>query len=445
MSKIADNCLASNRWTVNPLSSFDAVLRVPGDKSISHRVAMLAGLGSGVSRISGFLEGDDCLCTVNAMRQMGADVERQGCCLQIKGTGGVLRQPQMQLDLGNSGTSIRLLAGLVAGCKGRVVMTGDDSLRSRPMRRISDPLTAMGINVEYIEREGYAPLVINGGVPQSIDYQLPVASAQVKSCVLLAGLWAEGVSTVEEPAPCRDHTEMALIRAGLPCEVAGSVVRVSGSSGNRLDIPALEWIVPGDFSSAAFWIVAAAARPGAVLRVDGVGLNPRRIALVDILRRMGADIVVIMDENASGEPLGSIIVRGGALHGTVVSGNEIPNAIDEIPVLAVAAALAEGVTEIRDAAELRVKESDRITVMSDNLKQAGVGVESRADGMLIEGSSKIPGGGVFDSHGDHRIAMSMAVLATYGRAPSSVINTACVNTSYPGFVENLQLLRDNQN
>lgn len=439
------NCAVADEWEIKPSGPFNAVLRVPGDKSISHRVALLAGLSEGISLVEGFLDGEDCLCTVAAMEAMGAAVRRNGTVLQITGTGGKLNPPAEMLDLGNSGTSMRLLAGLAAGCHGRVALTGDASLCSRPMRRIAEPLAQMGVRVEFIERDGYAPLAVHGGKVQPLHYCLPVASAQVKSCVMLAGLWADGVTVVEEPSPCRDHTERAFIRAGLPCEVAGSTITVKGCAGNTLNIPAMNWRVPGDFSSAAFWVVAAAAQPGAQLRIDGVGLNPRRTALLDILRRMGAEIETVYDDDDSGELSGSIIVRGTTLHGTEIGGAEIPNAIDEIPVLTVAAALAGGVTEIRDAAELRVKESDRIAVMAANLQLAGVAVEVRPDGMRIVGAGRPAGGCCFESHGDHRVAMSMAVLGTYAKQPVVVRNAGCAATSYPGFMDTLDIIVNSQN
>jgi 3-phosphoshikimate 1-carboxyvinyltransferase len=322
-------------------------------------------------------------------------------------------------------------------------MIGDASLSARPMGRIRHPLELMGAHIGLSGKRGTLPMVICGGRLQGIGYLLPMASAQVKSCILLAGLYAEGKTTVIEPRPTRDHTEKLFQTLGIPIEINGLKISVEGFGPEGPRFKAREFSVPGDFSSAAFWIVAAAARPGAELILENVGLNPRRCALLDVMRRMGADVEAVLTEE-TGDPSGRIRVRGRSLTGTVVEGDEIPNLIDELPILAAAGALAEGRTEIRDAAELRVKESDRIAGMVKNLRRFGVEVEEKDDGMIVTGSAGLrTPDAALDSLGDHRIAMSMAVLASFGNGTSTIENTACVDTSYPEFWEHMQQLGGN--
>jgi len=409
------------------------VLRVPGDKSISHRVAMLAALSSGEVAVHGFLRSEDCLNTLRAAVALGARAETEREPVVISGTGGRFRAPAGVLDLGNSGTGMRLLSGLLAGQEFACELTGDASLRSRPMQRIREPLERMGAQVALLGEGGCAPLRIAGGALHGIEYPLPVASAQVKSCTLLAGLFAEGRTVVIEPKPTRDHTERLLLALGVPLRIDGLRIELDGYGPDGPDWAARDWRVPGDFSSAAFWLTAAAARPGSDLTVERVGLNPRRTALLDVLRRMGAQLEVRREpESETVEPAGAVRMRGGALRATEIGGAEIPNLIDEIPLVAVAGALAEGRTVIRDAAELRVKESDRIASMASNLARLGVRLEERADGMVIEGPAKLTGG-VVESFGDHRIAMALTVLACFCPAPVEVRDVGCVATSYPGF------------
>lgn len=406
---------------------------MPGDKSISQRIAMLASLASGTSKITGYLNGEDARSTLGAMEQMGAKAEFREDALYITGVDGCLHAPDEPLHMGNSGTGTRLLAGLVAGAGVQVEMVGDSSLSSRPMGRIRHPLELMGAHIGLTGECGTLPMVICGGKLQGIGYLLPMASAQVKSCILLAGLFAEGKTTVVEPLPTRDHTEKLFERLGIPVAVNGLEVSIEGfgQDGPRFD--AQDFVVPGDFSSAAFWLVAVAARPGACLTIEKIGLNPRRTALLDVLKRMGAAIEVMVEEPL-GDPYGTVRVRGAQLHGTCIEGDEIPNLIDELPVLAVAGALAFGQTEIRDAAELRVKESDRIAEMVKNLRAFGVEVDERADGMMVKGPASLttPTQAI-DSHGDHRIAMSMAILNTFSDGPLQIQNVDCVDTSYPDF------------
>jgi 3-phosphoshikimate 1-carboxyvinyltransferase len=423
---------------------FPAELRgsvdVPGDKSISQRVAILASLAEGTSRIVGYLNGEDARSTLSAMEQMGAKAEFRDDALYITGVAGKLQQPDEPLDMGNSGTGTRLLAGLVAGAGVEVSMVGDESLSSRPMGRIRHPLELMGAHIGLSGKKGTLPMMICGGKLKGIGYLLPMASAQVKSCVLLAGLYAEGKTIVIEPRPTRDHTEKLFEALDIPVQVNGLEISIEGYGPGGPRLQARDFTVPGDFSSAAFWIVAIAARPGAELVIDKVGLNPRRTALLDVMRRMGADIEVTVTEE-KGDPYGTIKVRGAPLEGTVIEGDEIPNLIDELPVIAVAGALAKGETQIRDAAELRVKESDRIAEMVKCLCRFGVEVEERDDGMIVSGPAvlKTPDGAI-DSHGDHRIAMSIAILNTFSDAPVTIENVECVNTSYPEFWEHMEQL-----
>jgi 3-phosphoshikimate 1-carboxyvinyltransferase len=415
-------------------------VQVPGDKSISQRVAMLASLAEGTSKVVGYLNGEDARSTLSAMEQMGAKAEFRDGALFITGVAGKLRQPDEPLDMGNSGTGTRLLAGLVAGAGVEVTMVGDESLSSRPMGRICHPLELMGAHIGLAGKRGTLPMVICGGKLQGIGYLLPMASAQVKSCVLLAGLFAEGKTTVVEPRPTRDHTEKLFQALEIPITINGLEISIEGFGQSGPRFKARDFVVPGDFSSAAFWIVAVAARPGAELLLENVGLNPRRTALLDVMRRMGAEIEVGPTEE-SGDPYGTIRVRGAQLKGTVIEGDEIPNLIDELPVIAVAGALAEGQTEIRDAAELRVKESDRIAEVVKNLRRFGVAVEEREDGMVVSGPTQLqtPEEPI-NSHGDHRIAMSMAILNTFADGALTIESTGCVDTSYPEFWEHMEQL-----
>lgn len=429
---------------VEPCEGIRGAIRVPGDKSMSHRAAMLTALAEGESTITGFLESEDCRCTLNAVRALGATVSREGDTVVVTGTGGSFAEPSEVLDLGNSGTGMRLLAGLLAGQRFTAEMTGDSSLLSRPMTRIKEPLEMMGAKVELLGENGRGPVRISGGDLKPVEYALPVASAQVKSCVLLAGMFARGETVVVEKKPTRDHTERMLSRLGVQVRVDGMRVSLDASDyGGTVRLPALTWNVPGDFSSAAFWLTAAACGEGSDVRMENVGLNPRRTAFLDVLRRMGADINVIpMDpEDDDWEPLGTIHVRGARLTGVEVGGQDIPNMIDELPLVAVAGALADGVTTIRDAQELRVKESDRIASVVAALSALGVPVNERADGMVVTGCGSVPGGAAIESRGDHRIAMAMAVAALFADAPVVIGGTACTETSYPGFWEDLERLR----
>ncbi|MBL7077063.1 MAG: 3-phosphoshikimate 1-carboxyvinyltransferase [Kiritimatiellae bacterium] len=428
---------ATGSITVAPCSRIAGELRMPGDKSVSHRAAMLAALANGSSTLSGFLASEDCLNTLSAVEALGAGVERDGTTVTITGTGGTFRPAEGALDLGNSGTGMRLLAGLLAGQTFETELTGDASLCSRPMRRIQEPLEAMGAHVTLTGDTGTAPMRVGGAPLHAISYPLPVASAQVKSCILLAGLYAEGTTTVIEPRPTRDHTEQLLRGMGVPVNVDGLSVSVDGCGSQGPQLTAGSITVPGDFSSAAFWIVAAACRPGSQVTIRNVGLNPRRTALLDVLKRMGAGLSITPTSGAdAAEPIGDITVDGSPLYGTTVEGDEIPNLIDELPLVAVAGAMAEGATVIRGAGELRVKESDRIATTVAMLQAVGVQVEEAPDGMTVTGGP-VSGGASIDSRGDHRIAMCGAILGLVGRGPVDVVNVDCIATSYPSFWEDL--------
>jgi 3-phosphoshikimate 1-carboxyvinyltransferase len=429
-------------WIIHPLPAFRGTLRVPGDKSLSHRLALMCALARGRSRLLGFLDSEDCLHALDAMAAMGAGVRRHGTTVEVEGTGGTLQTQAGDLDMGNSGTLTRLLAGLAAGFPVTVRLFGDASLQSRPMRRILEPLRRMGADAVAEGPGERAPLRIRGGTLDGIDFDSPVASAQVKSALLLAGLRARGTTRIREPAPSRDHTERLFRALGLPITREGLQATLQGSGGRAPDLPAREWRIPGDPSSAAFWVAAAAANPGADLTVRGVGLNPTRTAYLDVLREMGAEIAFSPLLEAEWEPQGDVTVRGSALRGVEIGGERIANLIDELPILAVAAAAAGGVTRIRDAAELRVKESNRIETVARMLRAVGVEVETFPDGMAIQGGAAIRGGGVIESAGDHRIAMSGAMLALRATGPVTVRDTACVATSYPGFEAALRGLRD---
>jgi len=436
---------SSDSMVIHPCGPVSGTIRVPGDKSISHRVAMLGGLCSGESVIEGFLTAEDCLNTLRAVEMLGASVSRSGKLISIRGTAGRFRQPAAVLDMGNSGTGMRLMGGLLAGQDFVSEMTGDASLRSRPMRRIKEPLELMGTVVDLLGKNGCAPVRIRGGKLKGIEYRTPVASAQVKSCVLLAGLFADGTTTVVEPKLTRDHTEKALAGAGIPVRCDGARISIDGYGAEGPRFNGRRWAVPGDFSSAAFWLVAAACGENSRVTVENVGLNTRRTALLDVLRRMGAEVKVksqvsSIKSQAEWEPAGTVTVAGRGLKGTEVGGDEIPNLIDELPLVAVLGAMADGPTVIRDAAELRVKESDRIATMAKGLSTLGVKVEETPDGMVVHGKSKIKGGVQIDSYGDHRIAMASAILSFFADSPVRINNVACINTSYPGFQKHLKEL-----
>ncbi|MDD5200933.1 MAG: 3-phosphoshikimate 1-carboxyvinyltransferase [Terrimicrobiaceae bacterium] len=417
-------------------STIAAELTVPGDKSISHRAIMLGALTNGPCVITNFLEGEDCLATMAAMRKLGVRIEHpEAGAVVVHGAKGRFTQPASDLNCGNSGTTVRLLSGILAAQPFRTRMTGDASLSQRPMRRVIEPLTQMGARLTAEGARDTLPLIIDGGPLTGIRYEMPHASAQVKSAVLLAGLFASGKTTVVEPAPSRDHTERMLEYFQVRPVRQGSAVSVYG--GQTLE--SRDFKVPGDISSAAFWLVAAAAQRGSRLRIGNVGLNPTRTGVLAVLVRMGARLREIV-ETAEGEPSGVIEIKGATLHGTMIDGDEIPNLIDEIPAIAVAAALASGKTTIRGASELRVKETDRIAAIASNLRAMGVAVAEFDDGMEITGGARLHGARL-PSFGDHRIAMAFTIAGLFADEETIIEDVACVATSYPTFEETLRLVR----
>ncbi|KRC33788.1 MULTISPECIES: 3-phosphoshikimate 1-carboxyvinyltransferase [unclassified Lysobacter] len=404
-------------------------LRVPGDKSVSHRAVMLGALAEGVTRVSGFLEGEDTRATARVFERLGVRIDTPSASERIVHGVGLhgLRGSGEALDCGNAGTGMRLLAGALAGQGFDSVLIGDESLSKRPMRRVTEPLAAMGARIDSADG-GLPPLRIHGGsVLQGIDYTLPVASAQVKSALLLAGLYARGETVVREPHPTRDYTERMLAAFGWPIEFAPGYARLSGGHALR----ATDVAVPADFSSAAFFLVAASVVPGSELLLEAVGMNPRRTGLLAALRLMGADIREQNPREEGGEPVADLLVRHAPLHGIEVPVALVPDMIDEFPALFVAAACAQGRSTIAGAAELRVKESDRIATMAQGLRNLGAQIDETPDGAIIVGGALR--GGAVDSHGDHRIAMSFAVAAQCASGEVRIGDVANVATSFPGF------------
>ncbi|MBD3426197.1 MAG: 3-phosphoshikimate 1-carboxyvinyltransferase [Candidatus Omnitrophica bacterium] len=413
-------------------------LSVPADKSISHRSVMLGSICRGECAISNFLFSGDCLSTLGAFRALGADISTHGDTVTIKGRGlRGLKAPAGELDLGNSGTTMRIISGILAGQPFQTVLTGDESLSKRPMDRVMEPLSMMGAEIEPLEGGEHAPFRITGRVPlKAIEYKTPMASAQVKSCVLAAGLYAEGRTSVTEPFQSRDHTERMMeyfcadiSRKGLTTEIRG------------LDeLVPRDLVIPGDISSASFFIVGALIVEGSRLVIRNVGMNPTRTGIVDVLKRMGADLKVL-DVNKEIEPAGDIEVRSSSLKGTVVEEREIPLLIDEIPILALAAARAQGDTLIKGTGELKVKETDRVRSVTENLSRLGISIEEKEDSLVIHGRSGANiSAAELDSFGDHRIAMSCAIAGLVSDGECLIRNTSCADISYPNFLRDLQTL-----
>ena len=429
-----------NKCKVLP-NNLSGVLAVPGDKSISQRVALLCGIAKGRSHIKGFLNGDDAKSTLLAMKSLGVKFEfLSDTELFIDGINGNFIQPNKKLDLGNSGTGTRLLAGLLSGLGINVEIIGDKSLSSRPMNRIKIPLEKMGAKICLSGENNTLPMKISSSRLEGITYEMPVASAQVKSALLFAGLYAKGSTTIIEPSFTRDHTEKLFELFNIPLNIDHYKISLDGFGALGPKIKSQNINIPGDFSSAAFWIVAVAGKTGLKVEIKDVGLNPKRIALLEVLKRMGAKIK-IKYQNKNYDPIGTVFVEGSKLRGTVISGDEIPNLIDELPIIAVAGAIASGKTIIKDAEELRFKESDRIAVIATHLKSFGVKVIENNDGMEIDGSNKlISPKKELDSYGDHRIAMSLAILNSYGSDEITISNVKCVDTSYPEFWKHFKLL-----
>lgn len=427
--------------TISPARTITGTLEPPGDKSISHRYAILAALAEGRSEIEHFSTADDCRRTLECLKRLGVSIEADGERVRITGAGlDGLKRSRRELDAGNSGTTLRLLAGVLAGQSFQSTLTGDDSLRRRPMRRVIEPLTRMGAQVSAREGE-FAPLAVRGGSLHSIEYSLPVPSAQVKSAVLLAGLYADGVTSVREPVRTRDHTEIALAEFGAHIEREGGAIRIHGRGAGRPRLEARRLTVPGDFSSAVFFLAAALLLPDSNLLLHNVGLNPTRTAVLDVLATMGAAINLVSVHGESGELVGDIAARHSALEGGVIAGAMVAQLIDELPMLAALAPYTERGIEIRDAQELRVKESDRIAALAENLRRMGATVEELPDGLKVAGrSARRPRGAEIDPRGDHRIAMAFAVAALAAEGPSVIRDAECVAVSFPGFFEQLERL-----
>lgn len=420
---------------ITRLSRATARLKVPSDKSISHRAALLGALASGTTTVSGYSSGQDCGRTLRCVEQLGAAVTRQNGTLLIHGTGGRLKEPCDVLDCGNSGTTMRLLSGVLAGQPFLSVLTGDESLRKRPMRRVVEPLRQMGAQVDGRVSGQNAPLVIRGGGLRPLDgYVLPVASAQVKSCLLLAALSAQGVTSLIEPLPTRDHTERILPLFGASVAVHANCLSVSGPL--TLEPAYLE--IPGDFSSAAFWLALGAMLPGSDVSVLGVGTNPRRTGFLSALGRMGCVIETSQLESLF-EPVSDLCVRAERLDAIEVTPDEVPGMVDELPLIGVCGAIARGTTVVRGAGELRHKESDRISAIVQNLRAMGAEAYEEDDGFIVHGTGKLRGATIL-TRGDHRIAMAFAIAGLLADGETVLDDTACINVSYPGFLDVLEML-----
>ncbi len=426
---------------VRPLKNISAQIEVPPDKSISHRAIMLSSIADGTSLIENFLGADDCLRTAECFRQMGIEISRTDSQdgkinLSVSGKGMKgLSSPKDILYVGNSGTTMRLLLGILAGQELHALLTGDESIKKRPMKRIVTPLRQMGALIHGRDDGNFAPIEIKGGTLKAIEYSSPVPSAQVKSALMLAALFAEGTTKLTEPSLSRDHTERMFEHFGIPLKHGNGSVTVE----KREKILPNTVNIPGDISSAAFFMIAAAILPDSEILIKNVGLNPTRTGIIDVLRRMGAYISVINDTVVSGEPRGDVVVRSSRLNSIALGGNIIPRIIDEIPVICVAASFAEGNTIISDAKELRIKESDRIATISAELNKLGADITPTEDGMIIKGIKELKGG-IGYSHGDHRIAMSLAIAGLASKEGVSIDDTECVETSFPGFERILKSL-----
>lgn len=422
-------------WKIRRAPPIHTEITVPGDKSISHRAIIISALANGPCVIRGFLESEDCLRTVAAMEALGIEIERTGEAgtVVVHGQKRRLAAPTRDIDCGNSGTTMRLLAGLLAAQPFRSRLVGDHSLSRRPMKRIIEPLTEMGARITAEGPKQTPPLVIEGTKPRTIQYFMPVASAQVKSAILLAGLFAKGKTSVTEPMQSRDHTERMLSYYLVRPQKDDLMVSIFGEQTPE----SRDFTVPGDISSAAFWLAAAAAQPHSNLLVKNVGLNETRTGVLAVLLRMGAHVREVISEVTEGEPNGLVEIKGSRLKGTVIQGKEIPNVIDEIPILAVAGALAQGTTVIADAKELRVKETDRLAAIATNLRAMGVEITENEDGLEIIGGMPLHGARL-QSFGDHRVAMAFAIAGLFADGDTIIEDVDCVATSYPNFYETLE-------
>lgn len=412
-------------------------IRVPGDKSISHRAVMLGAIADGKTKVHGLLTGDDCLNTIDCFRKLGVQISQEGEYVEIDGTGFEgLEEPHEILDVGNSGTTIRLILGILAGAPFHTCLIGDESITKRPMDRVTRPLRQMRAKIDGREDGKFAPISIRGGGLEGIDYTTPVASAQVKSAILLAGLNAEGTTTVIEPQTSRDHTEKMLTAFGCRVEVDGLKTAIKG----KQTLKGTTIHVPGDISSAAFFLVAGAIVPDSELSIKNVGINPTRTGIIDVLEEMGADILIEENDGNNFEPRANIIVKTSSLKGIEIGGDIIPRLIDEIPIIALAATQAEGTTIIKDAAELKVKETNRIDTVVEELTKMGAKIEATEDGMIIYGGSTLRPA-VVNSHGDHRIGMMLAIASCLAKGETVIENSEAISISYPNFFQHLKELK----
>ncbi len=423
----------------NQIHGLHGEVTVPGDKSISHRSVMFGSLAKGTTRITGFLQGVDCLSTISCFQKMGVSIENLGGTVLVHGNGlHGLKAPDQVLDCGNSGTTTRLISGILSAQDFSVTLTGDASIQKRPMKRIMEPLRQMGADITSINGNGCAPLAIHGKSLHGIHYPSPVASAQVKSSILLAGLYAEGETSVTEPSLSRNHTELMLKEFGADVRTEGTTAIIRPAN----ELFSQEISVPGDISSAAFFLAAGLMIPNSEILIRNVGINPTRDGMIRVCQAMGGDLT-LSPVQKSGEPVADILVRSGSLHGIDIHGDIIPTLIDELPMIAAMACFAEGDTIIRDAAELKVKESNRIAVMTENLQRMGADVEETEDGMIIHGGKPLHGA-VIDSHLDHRIAMTFAITAGLADGETEILGAECVNISYPGFYQDLKKLQGSE-
>lgn len=423
----------------NQIHRLRGEVTVPGDKSISHRSVMFGSLAKGTTRITGFLQGADCLSTISCFQKMGVSIENLGGTVLVHGNGlHGLKAPDQVLDCGNSGTTTRLISGILSAQDFSVTLTGDASIQKRPMKRIMEPLSQMGADITSINGNGCAPLAIHGKSLHGIHYQSPVASAQVKSSILLAGLYAEGETSVTEPSLSRNHTELMLKEFGADVRTEGTTAIIRPAN----ELFSQEIFVPGDISSAAFFLAAGLMIPNSEILIRNVGINPTRDGMIRVCQAMGGDLILTPVQK-SGEPVADILVRSGSLHGIDIHGDIIPTLIDELPMIAAMACFAEGDTIIRDAAELKVKESNRIAVMTENLQRMGADVEETEEGMIIHGGKPLHGA-VIDSHLDHRIAMTFAITAGLAEGETEILGAECVNISYPGFYQDLKKLQGSE-
>lgn len=423
------------------INGLRGTVTVPGDKSISHRCIMFGSIAEGRTEIHNFLKGADCLATIRCFREMGIDIREDSNAVTVHGKGlHGLKAPGAILDVGNSGTTTRLLSGILAGQKFESKLSGDESLNQRPMKRIIEPLTQMGANISSILRNGCAPLYISPGNLHGIHFDSPVSSAQVKSCILLAGLYAEGTTFITEPSLSRNHTELMLREFGANIRSIHSLdnARTTASISPCKQLYGQKITVPGDISSAAYFIAAGLIVPQSEILIENVGINPTRAGILKVCEDMGGDITLLNERTEGGEKIADIVVRSSRLHGTVLEGDLIPTLIDEIPIISVMAAVAEGTTVIKDAAELKVKETDRIETITDNLKAMGCDVTPTSDGMIIRGGH-LKGASIHTLL-DHRIAMAFSIAALVAEGTTKILDSRCVNVSYPDFYDTFESL-----